>query len=139
VDRRVFAFRLPPGFQQIPAQGIDSHVEQFEADGGMSRITFDFGWYGGEVSYDPEMYAHYNRCVELVGGRSTSIVTAIILNPRWLRQDGRQLAAAAWRNVLDQPDSVPGHNHLTIWAETRDRARFRQFLAMLRTVEFRRP
>ena len=137
IDRRIFAFRLPPGFRQIPAQGIDSYVEQFEADGGMSLVTFDYGWYGGDVRFDPGMYAHYDRCTEVIGGRSATLVTAILINPNWPRQDGRQFAAAAWRNVGDLPESVPGKNHLTLSAETRDRVRFRQLLAMLRTVEFR--
>jgi hypothetical protein len=137
IDRRTFAFRLPPGFRQIPVQGIDSYVEQFEADGGMSVVTFDFGWYSGEVNFDPGMYAHYDRCIEVIGGRTASLMTAIAINPNWPRQDGRQVAAAGWRNVRDLPDTVRGHDHLTLWAETRDRVRFRQLLAMLRTVEFR--
>jgi hypothetical protein len=137
VDRGTFAFRLPPGFRQIPAQGIDSWVEQFEADGGMSVVTFDYGWYSNDLSPVPDSYVHYQRCTELVGGRTATIISAIISNTNWPRQDGRQLAAAAWRNVRDLPDSIPSHDHLTIWGETRDRGRLRQLLAMLRTVEFR--
>ena len=137
IDRQMFAFRLPPGFREVRVQGIDSYVGQFEADGGMSVVTFDFGWYSGDVSYSPGSYAHYNRCAEVIGGRTATLMTAIVINPNWPRQDGRQVAAAGWRNVRDLPDSVRGHDHLTIWAETRDRVRIPQFLAMLRTVEFR--
>ena len=66
VDRRTFAFRLPPGFRQVPVQGIDSHVEQFEADGGMSVISFDLGWYSNDLSHVPDMYSQYDRCAEVV-------------------------------------------------------------------------
>jgi hypothetical protein len=139
VDRHTFAFRLPPGFQQVPAQGIDSHVEQFEADGGMSVVTFDYGWYSNDLTFQPGTYEQYDRCAEVIGGRQATLITAVIRNPNWPRQDGRQVAAAAWRNVRDVPDTIPGHDHLTMWGETRDHARLRQLLAMLRTVEFRRP
>lgn len=138
IDRRTFAFRLPPGFRQVPVQGIDSYVEHFEADGGNSSVGFDFGWYSNDLQFDPGMYSRYERCTELIGGRTAAVITAVMINPDSRRQHGRQVAAATWRNLHDAPDTVAGKDHLTIWAETRDPRRLPQLLAMLRTVEFHR-
>jgi hypothetical protein len=134
----MFAFRIPPGFRQVPVQGIDSYVEQFEADRGNATISFDFGWYSNDLKLDSAFHTSYGRCSDVIGGRAATIITAVVRNPEDRRQNGRHVAAATWRNVTDAPDTIP-QTHLTIWAETRDRRRMPELLAMLRTVEFRRP
>ena len=138
VDHRAFAFRLPPAFRHVPVQGIDSYVGRYEADGGNTAVSFDFGWYSNDLRFNAGTYSQYDRCTEVIGGRTATIITGVIQNPASQHQHGRQVAAATWRNIRDQPDTVPGHDHLTLWAETRDPQRLPQLLAILRTVEFRR-
>lgn len=137
VHHRAFAFRLPPGFRLVPVQGIDSYVGRYEADGGNTALSFDFGWYSNDLRFNPETYSHYDRCGEVIGGRAATIIAAVLQNPASRRQHQRQVAAATWRNIHDQPDSVPGQVHLALWGETGDPRRLPQLLAILRTVEFR--
>lgn len=138
VDRGTFAFRLPPGFRQVPARGTDSYVERFEADGGHAAVSVNFGWYSDDLHRDPEFYARYERCSEVIGGRAATVISGVVRNPHSRRQDGRQVAAATWRNLYDAPDTSGTQGHLTIWGETRDPRRLPELLAMLRTVELRR-
>jgi hypothetical protein len=137
VDQPMFAFRLPPGFRQVPVRGVDSYVEQFEADRGNALISFDLGWYSADLQPDSGFYAQYARCGEVIGGHAATVITAVLRNPEARRQDGRHVAAATWRNFTGAPGTGP-HTHLTFWAETRDPRRLGELLAMLRTVEFRR-
>ena len=137
VDLQYFSFRLPPGFRKVPTRGIDSYVGKFETDKGDAEIGFDFGWYSNDLNYAPEVFIHYERCTEGSEGRTATFVTGVVSNPRYRPQDGRQVAAATWRNLYNSPDSVDGHTHLTIWTETEDPSRLPALQAMLRTVRIR--
>ena len=134
VERQQFSFHLPPGFQQVPAQGIDSDVSRYEADAGASMISFDLGWYSNELREDPARYADYRQCREMIGGRRATVITTRLQNTGSPAEDGRLVAAATWRNIGGAPDTSRTKVHLTVWSATRDAERLPQLLAMLRTV-----
>jgi hypothetical protein len=137
IARPRFAFRIPPGFRQVPVQGIDSYVQQFDADGGDAMISLDLGAYSNDLQPDSVFYSSYARCSDVIGGHPATIITAIVRNPQDRRQDGRYAAAATWRNLTGVPDTLR-QTHLTIWTETRDPRRLAELLATLRSVELYR-
>ncbi len=137
IARSRFAFRIPPDFRAVPVRGIDSYVEQFEADRGNATISLDLGWYSSDLRPDSAFYSSWARCKDVIGGHPASVITAIVRNPEDRRQDGRYVAAATWRNLSGAADTVP-QTHLTIWTETRDPRRIPELLATLRSVELYR-
>lgn len=70
VDTGLFSVVLPPGWQYVPAQGIDSFVGSFAGDG--VRLSFDYGWYSNSLAFDddPTYRVHW----ESIGGREAKIV-----------------------------------------------------------------
>ena len=133
MNQEQFSFRLPPGFEQVPAQGIDSRVGRYEADDGAAMISFDLGWYSNDLREDPARYADYEQCREMIGGQQATLITTRLQNTG-SPEDGRLVAAATWRNIAGAPDTSRTQVHLTIWSTTRNAERLPELLAMLRTV-----
>jgi hypothetical protein len=97
-----FSLQLPPGYVRREAQGIDSYVGRFAANG--RTLGFDFGNHSSSLSSwgHPE-WRDYQACRERIGGHLARLVTA--------RRDSLYLAGAAWREVSG---SGRGADHLTI-------------------------
>src|SRR5690606_39210219 len=47
-DEGAFTLRLPPGYERVEAQGIDSQVGIWEAPG--KRISYDLGFYSNPLT-----------------------------------------------------------------------------------------
>ncbi len=137
VERDAFSFRLPPAFESVDAQGIDSDVALFRTADGRSEISFDLGWYSNDLRNDPSVYVSYDACAAEVGGHPALIVTGRLQRPDSMGVR-RYFAAAAWRDI----DHARGANeqplHLTLWTETQDSSRLAPLNAVLRTVRFER-
>jgi hypothetical protein len=73
VDLKWFSVLLPPDWQYVPAQGIDSFVGQFAGPDG--SFWFDFGPYSGNLRFedDPAYRVHF----ETIGGFTAKIAEII--------------------------------------------------------------
>jgi hypothetical protein len=73
VDLKWFSVLLPPDWQYVPAQGIDSFVGQFAGPEG--SLWFDFGPYSNNLPFedDPAYHVHF----ETIGGRTAKIAEVI--------------------------------------------------------------
>ena len=129
IDRQLFSFRLPQGFRTIPVQGIDSWVEEFATSDSSQVVSFDFGGFSSDLSYDPGAYSEYERSTETLGGREATVVVVRLKNASYRPQDGTYAAAATWRNVRDG-------QHLTLWTWSPEPANLERLLVVLRTVRF---
>lgn len=130
VQEEEFSFRLPPGFQRADVQGIDSEVGLYRNPATGAEVSFDLGWYSNDLSFDSGVYSEYEACTDVIGGRQATVVTGVLRNPS--DSGGRQLAAAAWRDINDSDPAV----HLTVWNTAPDTASLETLLAVIRTVEF---
>ncbi len=72
VDTGAFSVSLPPGWEYVPRQGIDSFVGQLV--GGDMRLFFDYGMYSNPLATagDPG----YEVTFECVGGKQAKLVVA---------------------------------------------------------------
>ena len=130
IERKEFAFRLPPDFKSVAVQGIDSWVEQFATSDSSQVVSFDYGWHSDDLSLDPGRFSEYVSCTETIGQRQALLVVVRYRNEHNRSQDGTYGAAATWRDVRNG-------NHLTLWTWTRDPAKLPSLLGVLRTVRFR--
>lgn len=81
VERPGFAFRVPPGFEKLDLQPIDSDAAIYENSEG-SSLSYDFGIFGGSPSI-PEGGEDVRRnVVTVIGGRRADLL-AYRLGDEW--------------------------------------------------------
>ena len=119
-----FEFRLPPGYSEIHAQGVDSHVRHFATSDARRTIHLDYGRFSSTLD-EYRGSAEFVECRGEIGGHATRVVTA--------REGGNAyVTAVTWR------DLTPGA-HLTVAGVTRDRAGRLEIEAALWSMRFRAP
>jgi hypothetical protein len=131
VDLGPFSMRVPPGFEEADVSAIDSRAGMFRDARTGSRISYDYGWYSDDLAPDPGRLTERVRCREDIGGRPATVVIGELVPPA--EQEGRFVAAAAWRNLRADGQPV----HLTIWSTAPDSTELSRLRAALRSVEFR--
>jgi len=131
VDAGPFVFKLPPGYAERVATGVDSYVGTWVA--GDRAIAFDYGRFTGDPRERGDTVPGGWSCVSQIGGREAVV-----------RAGGREVAA--------EPGRVVGHdvvegwwreggmgNHLLVigWGPAADSAGRAAALAAIRSVRFR--
>lgn len=133
IERPGFSFRVPPDFEAVAVQGIDSQVEQYEAPANQAVVHLDRGWYSNDLHHDPDVFAQYESCSATIGGHPALVVTGV------LRSDSAHaphVAAATWRDVPALRGDSQQPVHLTMWGEVRDTTRMADVVAILHSVQF---
>jgi hypothetical protein len=124
MERDLFSYRIPPGFQDLHLQPIDSDAVMFSQ--GTSTLHHDYGWYTGpwslEQNSDPAPAEVIEQQVR-IGGREAQVVG--------YREGAVYVVRASWkleRNVQQ--------TWLLIEGRTEDPAVRARLLATIYSVEF---
>ena len=128
-DETDFSFSVPPQYESIPAQGIDSRVGRYSSPDGSESVWFDYGRYSNDLRLDSERMADYHACSEEIDGQLAYIVTYRVRDDLPAEQDRRYVAAATWRDL--RPEM-----HLTVQGEARSPEALPRLLSVLRSVRF---
>lgn len=88
IDAGPFHFHLPPQYEEVEVQGIDSYVRKFEGDGDI--VSFDYGWYSDPLEYYSRR-AGFSECEEQIGGLEAKVIF-------YMDETGDYVAAAHWKN-----------------------------------------
>jgi hypothetical protein len=133
IDRGAFRYRVPPDFQQIQVQGIDSDVQLWAASE-LRFASYDYGWYSNSLVNAQDALDGYSACREAIGGYPAALIFGWDSAGGWGREGGpKYIVAGSWRNV--PPGREPAM-HLTM-TTAGDRIEDRPILlAILRSVEF---
>ena len=131
MDRKAFAFTLPPHFRRLPATGIDSWVEMYASADDQDEISFDYGQWSNDLRPDSDQYEQYSACADTIGGWPATIVTLRIKKAISHKEKRPYVAAATWRSLNPSGRMV---THLTFWTQTSDVRRLGSLLAVLRSV-----
>lgn len=91
VERPGFSFRIPPGFEKLDLQPIDSDAARFETAVGASSLSYDFGFFSTDIDEDEA------DCTARIGGFDARL---IVVNT----QD-RRTVSAFWPEL---PHEGPG-------------------------------
>ena len=128
VDREDFSFLVPPGFEKLALQPIDSDVAAWAL--GSSSLGYDYGWYTGpwspEESIDGQPVRDVTRQRVRIGGRTAEMVAF---------RYGTVHVVRAWWGEVDR--SHGQDEHLMLRIETDDRGLREQLLASIYSVQFR--
>ena len=127
IDRGAFSFRLPPGYDSVLVQPIDSHVERWEA-GPLRAIDFDAGWYSSTLR-ELRGLQDYTECRVVSDLRVGLLVTGWDDEGAFVDVGEKFVVAATWREVQ------PGF-HLTMAGITPNADELPTFVAMLMSVRF---
>jgi hypothetical protein len=130
VDVGEFSFRLPPGFAEREARGIDSFVGAYRSSVGDAEVSFDLGRFSSSLPDQPEN-SEYRRCDVVIDDRPATVVTGELSDPSYSTIGGTHFAAAAWRNIRD----TERPRHLTVSTVARDADMIPQLLAVLYSVD----
>lgn len=127
VQRDDFSFQVPPGFQKLDLQPIDSDAATWAT--GSSSLHYDYGWYTGPWSAEETIDGHRVRDVTRqrvrIGGRTAELVA--------FRYGAVQVVRAWWGAV----DSSHGQaEDLLVRIETDDPALRELLLASIYSVRF---
>lgn len=128
-DEGDFSFSVPPQYDSVPTQGIDSRVGRYTRPDGSESVWFDYGRYSNDLRLDSERMADYQACSEEIDGELAYLVTYRVRDDAPAEQDRRYVAAATWRNL--EPEM-----HLTVQGEARSPETLPRLLAILRSVRF---
>lgn len=130
VDPGPFSMQVPPGFDRVDVQPIDSRAGAFRRTSNGAEITYDYGWYSNDLAPGATALTDEARCTDTIGGLPVTIVTGE--GNEGSETAGSYVVAGTWRNVErgDQPV------HLTVWSTTRDSAEIDMLLAVLQSVQF---
>lgn len=90
VERPGFAFRLPPGFENLNLQPIDSDAAIYESGAG-SRLSFDYGIYNVPISIPEAADRVHRQVATVLGGRPAVLVA--------FRHDGDWVLGARWSDL----------------------------------------
>ena len=129
VDEGYFSLRIPPGFNEVPVQPLDSHVRQWEA-GSLRIIKFDAGLYSSPLRELRDLRG-YSECRFSIDGVGTLLVSGWDHYSRILVRDRKYVVAATWRDIS------PGA-HLTIIGVTPTASEQATLMAVMRSVRFKR-
>ncbi|MEJ2204461.1 MAG: hypothetical protein P8170_10150 [Gemmatimonadota bacterium] len=127
VQRPGFSFVLPPGFEKLPLQPIDSDAATYAL--GESSLHHDYGFYTGPWSHDGPINGTPIRDVVRqyvqIGGKTAELVA--------FRYGAIQVVRAWWRQV----DTAHGQDeHLLVRIETPDTRVRAELLASMYSVDF---
>ena len=92
MSRETFSYAVPPGFQNLQLQPIDSDAVTFALGG--SSLHHDFGWYTGPWSAEQHFGGPLSEVVEQrvrIGGRTAQLVA--------YRSEGAWVVRAWWEKV----------------------------------------
>ena len=128
IDRRLFAFRLPHGYDSVSVRPIDSHAVGLWKAGALRTVGFDAGWYSSSLQ-DIQGKAGSSSCRDVIGGLPVLIVSGWHAPDPAVGPSGQYFVAAAWRDLR------PGF-HFTLHAGTPSREEQEILLAVLRSVHF---
>jgi hypothetical protein len=127
VKRPGFSFLLPPGYEKLPLQPIDSDAATFAS--GASSLHYDYGWYTGAWTEDGQPdgtpIEDLVRQRVSVGGRVAEVVS--------FRYADTYVVRAWWRQV---GQSHGQDEHLLVRIESNDPHEREVLLASLYSVEF---
>lgn len=93
LERPGFSVRLPPGFEDLGLQPIDSDAAVFEKDG-VSTLWYDHGIYSGPIRVPDGATEVFRDVRTRIGGRVATLVA--------FREGGEWLVGARW-------DGLGGH------------------------------
>ena len=128
IERGAFSFLLPPGFEKLPLQPIDSDAATYAL--GSSSLHHDYGWYTGPWSPDGNLDGDPVRDVVRqrvrIGGKEAELVSF---------RYGSVLVVRAWWGSVAR--SYGQEEHLLLRVETDDPAQREQLLASIYSVGFR--
>lgn len=132
VDAGPFVFKLPPGYRDEFARGIDSYVGHWKA--GQRSITFDWGPYTGDPRDHRGQPGAPRICNARIGGRN-----ALVAEVRQAHESGGEvyLARGWWRGKREPPDGPLAHLSLGGSGPAADTAGRTQALTVIRTLRFR--
>lgn len=128
MERDAFTYRVPPGFEQIAAQPIDSDAVTFVRD--EANLHHDYGWYTGPWTDKTEIGGAPVREVVRqevrIGGRAAEVVSF---------RYGNVWVVRAWWPSVGRWGGEPGD--LLLRGETVGAADRDELLAALYSVRFR--
>ncbi|HSM61962.1 MAG TPA: hypothetical protein VK849_14230 [Longimicrobiales bacterium] len=127
IERPGFSFSLPPGFEKLPLQPIDSDAATYAL--ASSYFHHDYGWYTGpwsnEGQIDGDPIREVVRQWVLVGGKAAELVS--------FRYGGTWVVRAWWGRVASSHEQ---DEHLLVRIETDDLQAREALLASIYSVRF---
>lgn len=90
VERPGFSFLLPPGFEDLGLQPIDSDAAVY-ARGADSRLHYDYGMYSGPLEVPAGATEVVRDVRTRIGGREVTLVS--------YRHDGLRVVGARWAGL----------------------------------------
>jgi hypothetical protein len=124
MERDLFTYRIPPGFQNLNLQPIDSDAVMFAQ--GSSTLHHDYGWYTGPWSFEQHSGSLPSEVVEQqvrIGGLTAQVVSY---------RDGSVYVVRAWWSLERQGQQT----YLLLEGRTEDTAVRARLLAAIYSVEF---
>lgn len=132
VEHREFVFRVPPEFERMPVQPIDSDVAQW-GTGPRRFVVYDFGLYSSDLQ-EATRLAGYNSCTMHIGGRAAFVVAGWDSAGRWAAPGPKLVVAAAWRDLRPGTTSSV---HLSLSATSDRMTEYGTLVAIVRSVRFK--
>jgi hypothetical protein len=124
-----FSLVLPPGFQPVEVQGIDSQVGQW-SNGAGQVIAYD---YGASINNDGlrGRLVNYAECRDSIGGLPVLIATGVDTAGTMFstKREPQYVAVASWREFPPGP-------HMSVGVTSKDAAGLRRGLSVIRSVRF---
>lgn len=133
VEHAAFSFHIPPGYERVPVQPIDSEMARWTA-GARRAVSYSLGWHSSDL-HEAEPLAGYISCRMDLGGHPALLVAAWDVAGDWGGEGGPKLiVAATWRDIL------PGGElpvHLTLYATGELEGDYGTLVAIVRSVRIK--
>ena len=134
IDHGAFVFRVPPDFERMPVQPIDSDVGQW-GTGPRRFVSYDLGWYSSTLR-EATALAGYTSCTMPIGDRAAFVVAGWDSAGTWLGGGPKLVVAATWQNLRRGPMAAV---HLTLSAASDRRHEYGTLVAIVRSVRINLP
>ena len=132
VEHDAFLFLVPPDFQRMPVQPVDSDVAQWGTGPRRSAI-YDFGPFSSDLQ-EATRLAGYSSCATQIGDRAAFLVAGWDSAGTWFGGGPKLVVAATWRDLRPGTTSSV---HLTLSATSDRRNEYGVLVAIVRSVRFK--
>lgn len=127
-DEGDFSLKLPPGFETVEAQSVDSQVGRWKKDS--STVHYDLGSYANPL--DPDEQDYFSELVVCQAGDAPD-TPRIVVYRHSMNGTNKTYMGAHWAAPLA---SIPGNVSLTIVGTTPNAKNRSKMLAVFQSVRF---
>lgn len=121
VDRPGFSFRIPPGFEKLDLQPIDSDAARYETQDGASSLSYDFGFFSADIDEDEA------DCTARIGGFDARVAV--------VNTQDRRTVSAFWPELPNEGPALGDELALRMDGEAASAEELARLLAAIGTVE----